>query len=71
MLGGSVHDVIHGADRIYALSHVSDTGADEKFIDPLDGTFLIECRFFTDETLARQWVAADIALRTEQNEVTH
>jgi hypothetical protein len=62
-LGAHVSDIITGAGRVYLLYSLCRACADETFTDPIDGELLIECKFFDDEAAARQWVAADIALR--------
>lgn len=66
-LAGFAHDVISGGGRVYVLSHVTGRENDLTFVDPFDGVLLIECRFFNDETAARQWAVADTALRTLQH----
>jgi hypothetical protein len=57
---------ITGGERTYHLYTVSGRDCDFSFIDPTDGELLVECRCFDDEPAARQWVAADIALRSAQ-----
>jgi hypothetical protein len=65
-LATHILDVVTGGGRVYVFSFVNRRDADLRFIDPFDGVLLVECKFFDDEPAARQWVAADIALRGAQ-----
>ena len=59
--GCAVRDVIRGGGKVYVLSLVDQRDSDTTFM--LGDALLAECRFFADESAARQWVAADIALQ--------
>lgn len=63
LLPDDAHDAIAGADRVYLLYFVAGRSSDAAFVDPIDGELLIAVNYFTSESAARAWVAADIALR--------
>lgn len=66
IIGTTVLDTITRCGRTYLFYCVNCLGEDEKFIDPFDDELLIECRYFADESAARDWVKQDIAFRNVQ-----
>ena len=68
LLPDVAHETITGVDRIYFLYQTTQRGSDATFVDPLDGELLIELIYFSSESDARTWVAADIAMRDGRTE---
>jgi len=65
LLPGQPVAVVRSARHVYRLYRlrVVERCADYAFKDPIDGEVLVSCRHFDNESAARTWVAADIALQ--------